>query len=88
MTGIVITDPIIEVEVTTDKTIEVDKTIKVMTLDKRLEIGSESRDRSRNYSNDRDRSRNRSRNRDGKTYKGPELCQMTEEDQDPGPTLE
>ena len=39
MTDVVITDPIIGIEATTDKTIEVDKIIEVMTLDRDMEIG-------------------------------------------------
>ena len=88
MTGMVITDPIIGIEVTTDNTIEVDKTIEVMTLDRDMEIGVKVEtgletivmtETEVGTEPDTEMARHRT---------GPELCQMTEEDQDPGPTLE
>ena len=88
VTGMVITDPIIGIEATTDKTIELDKIIEIMTLDRDIEIGVKVEigletivmteiEAETEVGIEMDRHKI-----------GPEPCQMTEENQDPGPTLE
>ena len=88
MTGMVITDPIIGVEVTTDKTTEVDKTIEVMTLDRDMEIGVKVEIVLENIVMTETEVETEAETEMGRHRIGQELCQMTEEDQDPGATLE
>ena len=88
MIDVVITDPIIGIEATTDKTIELDKIIGIMTLERdidtevKVEIGLEiivmtEIEAETKVETEMDRHKI-----------GPEGCQMTEENQDPGPTPE
>ena len=87
MTGIVITDLIIGVEVTTGKTIEVDKTIEVMTLDRDMEIGVKVEIGPETIVMTETEVETEVETEMGRHKTGPEFCQMTKEDQDPGPTL-
>ena len=88
MTDLVITDPIIGIEATTDKTIDLDKIIEVMTLGRDIEIGVKveigletivmtEMETETEVGIEMDRHKI-----------GPEPCPMTEENQDPGPALE
>ena len=88
MTGIVITDLIIGVEGTTDKTIKVDKIIEVMTLDRDIEIGVKIGIGPETIVMTEAEVETEVETEMGRHKTGSELCQMTEEDQDPGPTLE
>ena len=88
MTGIVITDLIIGVEATTDKTIEVDEIIEVMTLERDMEIGVKVGIGQETIAMTKTEVETEVETQMGKHKTGPELCQMTEEDQDPGPTLQ
>ena len=88
MTGIVITDPIIGVDIATDKTIEVDKTIEIMTLDRDIDKGVKVGIGQETIVMTETEVKTEAQTEMGRLRTGPELCQMTEEDQDPGPTLE
>ena len=88
MTDVVITDPTTGIEASTDKTIELDKIIEIMTLDRNIEIGVKVEiglgtivmtETGAETEVETEMERHRI---------GPEPCQMTEENQDPGPTLE
>ena len=81
MTGMVITDLIIGVEVTTDKTLEVDKTIEVMTLDRDMEIGVKVEIGPETIVMTETEVETEAETEIGRHRTGPELCQMTEEDQ-------
>ena len=88
MMGLVITDSIIGIEVTTDKRIEVNKTIEVMTLDRDMEIGVKVEIGLETIVMTETEVETETETEMGRHQTGPELCQMTEEDLDPGPTLE
>ena len=88
MTDVVITDLIIGIKVTTDKTIEVYKTIEVMTLDRDIEIGVKVEIGLETIVMAETEVETEAETETGRHGTGPELCHMTEEDQDPGPTLE
>ena len=80
MTGMVITGLIIGIEVTTDKTIEEDKTIVVMTLDRDMEIGVKVEMGIETTVMTKTEVETEAETETGRHRTGPELCQMTEED--------
>ena len=88
MTGVVITDLTTGIEVTTDKTIEIDKTIEVMTLDRDMEIVVKVGIGPETIVMTETEVETEAKTEMGRHRTGPELGQMTEEDQDPGSTLE
>ena len=87
MIDVVITDPITGIEATTDKKIELDKIIEIMILD-RYRDRSESRDRLETLVMTEIEAETEVEIEMDRHKIGPEPCQMTKENQDPGPTLE
>ena len=88
MIDVVITDPIIGIEATTDKTIELDKIIEIMTLDRDIEIGVIVEIGVETTAMTEIEAETEVEIEMDRHKIGPEPCQMTEENQDPGPTLE
>ena len=88
MIDVVITNPIIDIEATTDKTIELDKIIEIMTLDGDIEIGVRVEIGLETIVMAEIEAGTEVGIETHKHKVGPKPCQMTGENQDPGPTLE
>ena len=88
MIDIVITNPIIGIEATTDKTIELDKIIEIMTLDRDIEIGVKVEIGLETILMTEIEAETEVQIEMDRHKIGPEPCQMIEENQDLGPTLE
>ena len=88
MTDMVITDLIIGIEATTDKKTELDKIIEIMTLDRDIEIGVKVEIVLKTIVMTEIEAETEVETEMDRHKIGPEPCQMTEGNQDPGPTLE
>ena len=87
MTDVVITDLITGIEATTDKTIELDKIIEIMTLDRDIEIGMKAEIGLETIVMTEIEAETEVEIEMDRHKIGPEPYQMTEENQDPGLTL-
>ena len=88
MIHMAVTDVIIDIEATTDKTIELDKIIEIMTLDRGIEIGVRVETGPETIVMTEIEAETEVGIEMHKHKVGPEPCEMTGENQDPGPTLE
>ena len=88
MIDVVIIDQIIGIEATTDKTIEIDKMIETMTIDRDIEIGVKIEIGIGTMLMTGIEAEAEAEIEMDRCKICPEPCQMIEENQDPGPTLE
>ena len=88
MIDMAITDLIIDIEATTDKTIEIDRIIDIMTLDRDIEIGVRVETGLETIVIIEIEAETEVGIEMYKHKIGPEPCQMTGENQDPDPTLQ
>ena len=88
MKGAITIDPMTGVETTIGKTVESDKIIGVITLDRDMEIGVKVGIGPEIIAVTEPGAEIEAETGMDNCKTDPELCQMTEEDQDPGPTLE
>ena len=88
MIDMVVTDLITGIEATTEKTIELDKIIEIMTLDRDIEKGVKVEMGLETIVMIEIEAETEVGIEMHRHNIGPEPCQMIEENQDPGPTLE